>query len=104
MFTDFPNAQTLIAQFDDSVVKNRAPFTVSDSVYHREWLLPNPVRYYIAQTEEGWFACDRITDMEVPGTGASTRKEAIRLFYKLRDRSIPEGDDLPVPPGVRRGY
>ena len=68
------------------------PWVVMDPDFKREWVVPQPLRYYVVESRQTgeWFICDRWTDAVVPDTEARTRKEAIRLFYVVCKRPMPE--------------
>lgn len=55
--------------------KNKGPWVAVDPSSKREWLLPQPLRYYIVEEQETrhWFVCDRWTDLPVPDTESKTR-------------------------------
>jgi hypothetical protein len=86
----------------DENLKNFEPWVVFDSDSHLEWLLPQPLRYYVCKASDGtWFVCDRVHDIPVDGTQAKTRGHTIRLFYELFKREIPIGVEIPqAMPGV----
>lgn len=84
---------------DDSSWKNREPWVVVDPDFNREWLLPEPLQYYVAKGKSGnWFVCNRWLDIPVPGTDSPTGEEAIRQFYKWCERPLPTGEKLPKLP------
>jgi hypothetical protein len=74
----------------------REPWVVVDPDFKREWLLPQPLQYYVVndRTSGLWSVCDRYTDLMVPNTEAKTREQAIRRFYKLFNRPVPAGFKL----------
>jgi hypothetical protein len=87
----------------DTPSRNLEPWVVIDSDSKREWVLPKALQYYVVEDEipGRWFICDRFTDSPVPSTNASTRAEAIRLFYKWCSREMPLGRTIgDAPPGV----
>jgi hypothetical protein len=72
------------------------PWVVVD-ISKREWLLPEPLRYYVCHDSNNgtWYVCDRSQDNPVAGTHAQTRPNTIRQFYKLFNREIPVGVEVP---------
>lgn len=79
------------------------PWVVVDPLFKREWVVPEPLRYYVVESRQTgkWFICDRWTDEDVPNTEARTRDEAIRLFYEVCNRPMPDGVTIGQPlPGV----
>jgi hypothetical protein len=87
--------------------KNFDPWVVFDSDSKLEWLLPQPLRYYVCEDSDGtWFVCDRVIDCPLQGTQTKTRGNTIRRFYELFNRKIPIGVELPqAVPGVsHHGY
>lgn len=78
---------------NDTSWQNREPWVVVDPDLKREWVVPQPLQYYVVEsrTTGMWFICDRWTDSVVPGTEAPTRPEAIRRFYSWCKREMPEG-------------
>ena len=77
--------------------QNRDPWVVVDPLFKREWVLHQPIRYYVVHSEDRdeWFICDRWTDGVVHGTEAKTRAQSIRLFYKWCNREMPDGEPMP---------
>ena len=73
------------------------PWVVFDPDTKTEWVTPQTLRYYVANVDDKWFICDRFKDLAVPGTEADTRAKSIRLFYKLNNRRLPTGWDIPRP-------
>lgn len=72
---------------------DRGPWVVQDSIYKREWLSVEPMRYYIAECKQGFSIVDRHLDL--PATGKHpTRNSAIRAFYKKFGRPIRAGEKL----------
>jgi hypothetical protein len=72
----------------------RAPWVAQDPEFKREWLSPEPLRYYVHQSKEGeWMIIDRWWDL-AHGEKYRTREAAIRAFYKSFDRRIPTGTKL----------
>jgi hypothetical protein len=71
------------------------PWIVFDPDTQHEWVTPETLRYYVAHVGEKWFICDRLKDLAVHGTESDTRTKAIRKFYKLNNRTIPDGWDIP---------
>jgi hypothetical protein len=68
---------------------------MQDSDNKCEWLFPETPRYYLHQTNAGkWRIIDRYPD-SVEGEEHTSRSGAIRAFYKLIGRPIPEGTSLP---------
>lgn len=82
-----------IEQMEETKYKLKGPWVVLDPVFKREWVLPQPLRYYVVEDRQHgtWFVCDRWTDLPVPSTETSTRPEAIRRFYEFCNRQMPEG-------------
>ena len=78
---------------NDSAWQQREPWVVVDSDLKREWVVPQPLQYYVVEDRRTgtWFICDRWTDLAIHGTEAPTRPEAIRRFYKWCKREMPEG-------------
>jgi hypothetical protein len=75
---------------------NREPWIVQDPGFQREWLVPEPLRYYLTQDGNGeWSVCDRWLDIP-EGVPQPTREKAIREFYKRMGREIPSGTKLPT--------
>jgi len=75
---------------------NREPWIVQDPFFKREWLVPDPLRYYLFKNNnDEWCVLDRWMDLGV-GKPQSTRNKAIREFYKMIGRKIPTGQPLPV--------
>lgn len=62
--------------------RKQPPFVVIDGVYGREWVLTEPLSYYLVLDERTgeWFVNDRDSDFEVPETRAKSRKSAIGRF------------------------
>ncbi len=86
----------------ESSFRHKGPWVANDLVFKREWVLPEPLRYYVVRDREAgtWFICERFGDVAVPGTLAKTRDAAIKAFYKWVRREIP--DDVPIEtPSVR---
>jgi len=77
----------------ESDYQNMEPWVVVDQFWKKEWLLPQPVRYFIVQSKATgeWSVCDRWTDLIVHGTESKSRADSIRLFYKWCKREIPDG-------------
>jgi hypothetical protein len=76
--------------------KSYVPWVVFDSDSKLEWLLPQPLRYYVCKDPDGsWFVCDRVQDYPVEGTQTKTRGNTIRRFYELFNREIPIGVEIP---------
>lgn len=73
------------------------PWIVFDPDTKTEWVTPQTLRYYVAFVDGKWFICDRFNDLAVDGTEADTRAKAIRKFYELSNRPIPDGWRLPQP-------
>jgi hypothetical protein len=71
------------------------PWVVFDPDTKHEWVTPKTLRYYVAHVRAEWFICDRFKDLAVHGTESDTRAKTIRKFYKLMNRNIPEGWDIP---------
>lgn len=86
--------------------RRSAPWNVVDPDKLREWLLPQPLKYYITQdakTKE-WFVCDRDLDLGIPQTRSLNRAVAIRRFYKWCNRPMPEGTTLTTPKTLSTQY
>ncbi|MDQ8188647.1 hypothetical protein, partial [Pelagicoccus sp. SDUM812002] len=78
--------------------KSREPWVVQDPDHKREWVMEQPLRYYIHQNKEKeWRVIDRWYDL-AHGDTHKTRGAAIRAFYKSMDRKIPTGTKLPELP------
>jgi hypothetical protein len=73
------------------------PWIVFDPDTKSEFVTTETLRYYVANVDGKWFICDRFTDAVVHGTESSTRADSIRKFYKLKNRPIPDGWDVPHP-------
>ena len=71
------------------------PWVVFDSQTKAEWVTPETLRYYVAHTDK-WFICDRFTDTVVHGTEAESRVKAIRRFYEIQKRQLPDGWSIPA--------
>jgi hypothetical protein len=69
------------------------PWSVFDPAGKLEYVLAEPLRYYIAKNKDTntWFICDRWTDTPLHGTQAETRTKSIRLFYEWCKRKMPAG-------------
>lgn len=78
---------------DDSRWQKREPWVVVDPGFKREWVLPQPLKYYVVKDKDTglWSVCDRNVDLIVPATEAKTREQAIRQFYKWCERPAPTG-------------
>lgn len=75
--------------------KNREPSVTQDPEFKREWLPPEPLRYFVQKDAVGlWSVCDRWLDIPY-GKPAKTRSAAIRQFYNSIGRTIPTGSKLP---------
>ena len=75
--------------------KDREPWVVQDPDFKREWLSPEPLRFYVHQNKEGeWMIIDRWSDL-AHGVYHKSREAAIRAFYKSFERKIPTGTKLP---------
>ena len=63
------------------------PITTTDEFEGREWIHPNPPRYYLHQRPEDGFWCiiDRTLDLSV-SRPVKTKNRAIRLFLKQFER------------------
>jgi hypothetical protein len=79
----------------ESDMKTYPPWIVYDPDTKAEFVTAKTLRYYVAHVKEEWFICDRFTDRVIPETISNARAEAIRKFYKLNDRPIPEGWRIP---------
>jgi hypothetical protein len=79
---------------DNSHWQSSPPWTVFDPDTKAEFVTPETLRYYVAHTDDGWFICDRFTDLAVPGTHAKTRPDAIRAYYESVKRKVPKGWSL----------
>ena len=79
---------------DFSHWQKREPWVVVDPDFKREWLLPQPLQYYVVKdkTTGLWSVCDRYLDLMVPTTEARTREQPIRRFYKWCKRPVPVGE------------
>lgn len=71
------------------------PWIVFDPETKTEWLTPKTLQFYVTKVDDGWFVCDRFADTPVAGTEARTRADAIRKFYALNNRPLPEGKSVP---------
>jgi len=82
---------------NDTEYQNREPWVVVDPDFKREWVVPQPLQYYVVEDRKAgtWFVCDRWTDLAVHSTESPTRAEAIRRFYKWCKREMPEGATVP---------
>lgn len=77
------------------IFKGHGPWVMQDAETRREWLFPETPRFYIHLTDEGkWCVVDRWQDLVV-GEEHSTRSGAVRAFYKLVERPVTEGTNLP---------
>ncbi|MGH7980221.1 MAG: hypothetical protein ACREE6_12675 [Limisphaerales bacterium] len=72
------------------------PWIVFDPDTKAEFVTLNVLRYYVVRIGDEWFICDRFNDLAVPGTKAKTRAKAIRLFYELNKRPMPEDWNVPA--------
>jgi hypothetical protein len=81
---------------DDSTWQKREPWVVVDPDFKREWLLPQPLQYYLVEDKATgtWSVCDRYLDIPAFYPAARTREQAIRRFYKMFKRPIPTGHKL----------
>ena len=80
---------------DNDSWKSREPWVVQDPEFKREWLSPEPLRFYVHQNKEGaWMIIDRWWDLAY-GVQHKSREAAIRAFYKSFERKIPTGTKLP---------
>jgi hypothetical protein len=76
----------------------REPWVTKDPQHKREWLHPEPVRYYLHQRKDGlWSVCDRWFDLPAIDP-ARSRAAAIRNFYKAIGRPVPARTKLPKCP------
>lgn len=84
----------------------REPWNVVDPDYSREWLVPQPLKYYVTQEAKTgeWFVCDRTLDLAVPGTRSQSRAVAIRRFYKWCGRPMPAGTTIVTPKALTPQY
>jgi hypothetical protein len=74
------------------------PWIVQDPDYKREWLVPQPLQYYVHRKADGqWIVVDRWTDLAV-GDAHRSRNGAIRAFYKWEGRKMPTGEALSKTP------
>jgi len=82
---------------DHSDWQTYPPWVVFDAQTKTEWVTPETLRYYVAYTDtDKWFVCDRFEDSVVHGTEAESRIKAIRLFYGIKKRKIPDGWSIPA--------
>jgi hypothetical protein len=82
---------------DDSSWQQREPWVAVDPDFKREWLLPQPLQYFVVKNKDTgmWSVCDRYLDISVAGIHAKTREQAIRQFYKWCKRPVPARRRLP---------
>jgi hypothetical protein len=85
--------------FDDSSWLRREPWIVVDPDFKREWLVPQPLHFFLVEDKESgiWSVCDRRLDIPVHGIQAPTREKAIRMFYDWCKRPVPKGRPIPKP-------
>ena len=71
--------------------RDREPWAVQDPDFMREWLVPEPLRYYVYHnSDKGWTVIDRWSDFAVVDY-KFTREAAIKSFYAGFNRPIPVG-------------
>ena len=76
----------------------REPWVVQDPTHKREWLVLQPLQYYLHQRSDGlWTVIDHWLDAPAEGHH-TTRTKAIRAFYKQAGRAIPSGRKPPTRP------
>jgi len=73
------------------------PWVLFDPDTKAEWVMPETPRYYVANVKGTWFICDRFPDVAVNGTESKSRADAIRKFYRIQNRPMPEGWSVPHP-------
>jgi hypothetical protein len=85
-----------VTKLIESSYRKKEPWVVVDPDFKREWVVPEPLRYYVVEDRKAgtWFICDRWTDVAVPETDGRTRTDAIRRFYKWCKREMPEGTSI----------
>ena len=85
----------------DTHMHNREPWIVQDPDFKREWLLPEPLQYYLYNPKpKEWVVINHWWDMQV-GKAYPSREKAIREFYKLQTtRRIPPYRKLPLSPNA----
>ena len=71
---------------DHSHWQDQPPWIVFDPDEMKEWVIPQTLRYYVANVDGRWFICDRFTDLAVPDTESDSRFEAIRRFHEAHKR------------------
>lgn len=76
----------------------REPWVVVDPDFKREWLVVQPLQYFLHQDKDTqkWFVVDRDMDLYLQRTEANTRSTCIRRFFKLIKRPVPNGTPLPT--------
>lgn len=93
----FKKSKMLINYNEMNEESKSPPWVVFDPDTKAEFVIPKLLHYYVANVGGKWFICDRLGDTIVHGTEADTRAKAIRLFYELNGRPIPEGWRIPNP-------
>lgn len=89
---------------NDPLWNEREPWVVLDPDYLREWLVPQPLRFFLVQDQNSglWSVCERWGDLQVPDTESQNRAVTIRRFYRWCGRKVPEGTTIKPPlPGAQ---
>lgn len=90
-------ARKLGLSLEEGGDREKGPWVTQDAEVNREWLHPEPLRFFLQCDSEGeWFVVDRRSDFRVAGP-ARTRAAVIREFYKDHSRPVPTGEKLPSP-------
>ena len=81
--------------------KEREPWIVQDPESQREWLVPQPLRYFVHRNnQDEWMVIDRWNDIPLNGKLHTSRNKAIREAYKAFGRKLPTGEKIPECPNA----